>query len=65
MENADMGYDSRILINAGDEGEAADILDASGIRYDYDNKDRLMVDSDDIETIDELFEAKGIGWDLI
>lgn len=55
-----MGYNSRILINAGDEGEAADILDASGICYDYDNKDRLMVDSDDIETIDELFEAKGI-----
>lgn len=60
-----MGFDSRILVNAGDEGTAADILDASGIDYDWDGGGRMMVASDDIETIGELFDDEGIDWDLI
>lgn len=48
-----------------DRSRVEEALDAVFIEYDWDEGDRLMVSSDDIEYVARILDQLGVEWEII
>jgi len=61
-----MELDARIIItNDPDIATAEELIDVSGIDYDWDGAGRLMVASDDVAEVETLLDGAGIDFELV
>lgn len=45
--------------------EVQESLDDNYISYDWDSGDRLMINEDDLEEVEEILQSIGAGYDII
>ena len=45
--------------------DVQEALDDNYISYDWDSGDRLMIDEDDLEEVEEILQSIGAGYDII